>query len=252
MTTRLACWVGDKHMTEHTRPPVVVIGAGGEVGRAIARMLIEDGTQVVIADASAEQLETTRAELGIEPRSALTFDASDPTEVAKQFFQLGEEHGALSALVNAQGVAGRGLLADVTPQQWERVVRINLTSVFATCQAAVPLLRGVPKAAIVNLASVAGVREQPGSLTYATSKAGVVMFSRTLAADLARDDIRVFAVCPTAIDSAMVRASIPPDQLESYAAAQPMGRMIAVEEIGRVVLGLIRDPYPYTPEPLVI
>ena len=234
------------------RPPVLVIGAGGEVGRAIARLLIESGLQVVIADAAAEQLEATRNELGIDRRSALVFDASNHAEVTEKFGKLEHEHGALSALVNAQGVAGRGLIADVTPEQWERVLRINLSSVFYTCQAAVPLLRGVPKSAIVNLASVAGLREQPGSLTYATSKAGVVMFSRTLAADLARDDIRVFAVCPTAIDSAMVRASISVDDIEAYTAAQPMGRMITVDEIARVVSGLIRDPMPYTPEPLVI
>jgi NAD(P)-dependent dehydrogenase (short-subunit alcohol dehydrogenase family) len=234
------------------RPPVLVIGAGGDVGRAISRLLIESGLPVVIADASAESLEATRAQLGIDRRFVRAFDASQAAEVTEQFEALKKEHGALSALVNAQGVAGRGLIADVSPEQWERVLRINLSSVFYTCQAAVPLLRGVPRAAIVNIASVAGLREQAGSLAYATSKAAVVMFSRTLAAELARDDIRVHAVCPTAIDSAMVRAAMSADELASYAAAQPMGRLISVDEIGHVVLGLIERPLPYSPEPLVI
>jgi 2-keto-3-deoxy-L-fuconate dehydrogenase len=78
------------------------------------------------------------------------------------------------------------------------------------------------------------------------------MLTRTLAADLARSGVRVHAICPTAIDSPMVRSNVPQSMLADYAASQPTGRLLTVDEIARVAVALIFSPLPYTPEPLVV
>lgn len=235
-----------------TRGPVVVIGAGGAVGQDVARLLLEVGQPTVIADSAPEPLERTRSALGLEREHAVLVDAAAPSEVDAAFERLGRRFVGLSGLVNCQGIACRAPIGDVTPQRWDAVIAANLSSVFYCCRAALPLMRGVPGACIVNLASIAGLREQPGSLAYAVSKAGVVMLTRTLAAELAREGIMVHAVCPTAIDSPMGRYDVAAEDLATYAQSQPMGRMLTTREVAGVVVDLLVKPLPHTREPFVI
>jgi NAD(P)-dependent dehydrogenase (short-subunit alcohol dehydrogenase family) len=232
--------------------PVVVVGAGGAVGHDVARLLLDAGRPTVVVDSLPEALERSRSALGLDADLALVLDATAPRDVAATFERLRRQHGGLSGLVNCQGIAGRGLVDDVTPDRWDLVMRTNLSSVFYCCQAAIPLMRGVPGAGIVNLASVAGLREQPGSLAYAVSKAGVVMLTRVLADELAGQGIMVHAVCPTAIDSPMVRRAMPDVDMAAYAESQPMGRMLTTDEVARVVVDLLMRPLPHTREAFVI
>lgn len=229
----------------------MVVGAGGAVGSLVCNLLLEAGRPVVAADVSEAALGVLATPTGSRIGTQV-LDACSSEQVDAWFAELRDRHGSLSGLVNAQGVAGRGLIDDVSPERWDLVLQVNLTSVFYCCRAALPLLQAGGGGVIVNLASVAGLRETPGSLAYATSKAGVVMLTRTLAADLARTGTRVHAVCPTAIDSPMVRANVPGETLVTYAEAQPMGRLLTTGEVARLTADLVLSPRPYTPEPLVV
>jgi NAD(P)-dependent dehydrogenase (short-subunit alcohol dehydrogenase family) len=236
---------------------VVITGAAGGIGSASAAAFTACGANVVLMDSSAEGLARASQQLARPPVLTLAHDASDPPSVTAAFAQVEREWTCVDVLINAVGVAGRGRISETSDAMWRRAIDVNLSAVFYSCREALPLLRASSRGTIVNLASIAGLREQPGSLAYSAAKGGLVMFSRSLAADLAREGIRVHAVCPTAVDTAMLddffSAFADPEQArQDYEAAQPMGRMITVEEVADVIVDLCITPRPYTPEPFVV
>jgi NAD(P)-dependent dehydrogenase (short-subunit alcohol dehydrogenase family) len=213
---------------------------------------------LVLADLDSTALEDLATSIDGSVLGIAVCDTRSQSDVQAVFDVVDDGPGLADIVVNSVGRPGRGMLDEVSREMWDDVLAVNLTSVFTTCRAALPYLRRSDHGTIVNLASVAGVRERPGSVAYSAAKGGVVMFSKTLAADLAGDDIRVFAVCPTAVDTERIRAFVeagpdPAAALSAYEAQEPMGRMLSVEEIARVVADLCSaQRWPYTPEPLVI
>lgn len=235
-----------------------VFGAAGGIGSACAHRLAEHGASLLLVDASADGLASLAASLPTKPLGSAVCDVRDPAQIAAALRLVEPEPGRVDVLVNTVGMPGRGSIDDVEPEKWDTVLAVNLTSVFSTCRAAMPYLRRSSGASIVNIASVAGLREQPGSLAYSAAKGGVVMFSRTLAADLAAEDIRVFAVCPTTVDTELVRPVVeagddPVAARAAYEAGQPMGRLLDPAEVAAVVVHLCSgERHPYTREPMVV
>ena len=140
-------------------------------------------------------------------------------------------------LVNAAGVAASHPIEEFPVADWRRIIDVNLTGTFLLSQAAIGALLG-SKGTIVNLASVAGIRATPYNAAYCASKGGVVMLTKSMAIELAKRGVRVNAVCPSAVDTALLRGFTLPEGADMQLlarAASPMGRVLEVEEIAAAV-----------------
>jgi len=241
---------------EPSSPTAVITGAGGTIGRAIARKLSEAGYVVHLVDLAADEVEKTHEVIG--DRAVVDVcDVANRHELSKIFERYADATLSLHCLVNAAGIPGRGAIDEVDDDLWERAVAVNLSAVYWACRFALPALRRAGGGTIINIASIAGVREQATSPIYSATKGGVVMFSRSLAAQLAREDLRVFAVCPPPVDTPMLSTlfdsySDPARAKREYSHAQPTGRLMTPEEVATVVVALACDPPPYSAEPLVV
>jgi NAD(P)-dependent dehydrogenase (short-subunit alcohol dehydrogenase family) len=146
----------------------------------------------------------------------------------------------------------------IPDELWELVVDLYLSGVFWACKYAVPLLLQSGGGVILNLGSIAGLRPFPSSIMYSTVKAGVVMLSRSMAAAYARDNIRVWALCPGAVDTPLlerlfVQSEDPGAARREYMAGEPMGRAITTDEMASLAVYLASDErFAYNPEPFVV
>lgn len=237
---------------------ILVTGAAGGIGRGIVSGLAQLGARVVAADLPLADPGSFASGLradGLEVH-AVGADVGDPDGVRAMIAETIAVLGGIDGLVNAAGVPGRGRIEDVDDERWLRILHANLSAVFYACREVVPLLRG-RGGTIVNIASSAALREWPGSVAYAASKAGVVAISRTLAAELGRDDVRVWSVCPTAVETPMFPRTFegsadPVGDERRFRDAQPMGRVLTVEEVTATVVDLFVRRPPYTPDPFVV
>jgi 3-oxoacyl-[acyl-carrier protein] reductase len=196
----------------------LVTGGSRGIGRAIAVELANAGAQVVVGYRSeAEEAEQVASEIG---GRAVQADVSDPDQAAR----LVEEAGDLDVLVNNAGLTRDGLIARMSDEDWRTVIDTNLGGVFATCRAAA---RGMMKrrtGAIVNLSSVVGVHGNPGQTNYAASKAGIIGFTKALARELATRNVRVNAVAPGYIETALTDV-LPDTVRDALLAATPLARL---------------------------
>ncbi|GAA2089866.1 MULTISPECIES: SDR family oxidoreductase [Brevibacterium] len=186
------------------RVAVVTAGAAG-IGRAIADRLRSAGFTVVVTDIAQEALADARA-AGF---SAFRVDAGDFASVQAFAAQVEREHGRIDVLVNNAGVAGpTARVEDIDPDEWEAVVRINLSSQFFHVKALLGLLRRSDRGTIVNLSSAAGRLGMLGRSVYTASKAGVLGFTKTLAIELGPEGITANAICPGAVGGERIQRVI--------------------------------------------
>jgi meso-butanediol dehydrogenase/(S,S)-butanediol dehydrogenase/diacetyl reductase len=179
---------------------VLVAGAGGGIGRATVTAFAAEGADVTCADldpAAAASVATRVAADGAESR-AVTVDVTEPESCASAVAAAVDATGRLDVLVNVAGIGQFAPTADVTLEQWERTIAVNLTGTFLMCQAALPALL-VSGGTIVNVASVAGVRAVPYNAAYCASKGGVVMLTKSLAVEFGARGVRVNCVCPSSV-----------------------------------------------------
>jgi NAD(P)-dependent dehydrogenase (short-subunit alcohol dehydrogenase family) len=186
---------------------VVVTGGGGGMGRAIAARFLGTGDAVVLADRSRDALDGAVAELS---RDGTTLDASEidvsvVAECERMVAEVVERHGRLDVLVNAAGVWVEGPTAEMTEEQWDRTVDVNLKGTFFACRYAIPHLERAG-GCIVNISSDYGLVGGPGTAIYNASKGGVCLLTRSLALELAPKGVRCTAVCPSDVDSPMLAA----------------------------------------------
>jgi 3-oxoacyl-[acyl-carrier protein] reductase len=241
----------------------VVTGAGRGLGAAIAQELIAQGATVVVADRDEEAASATAERLraaatsGVDgppgPASAVaeagrravaaTVDVSDPAAVAAVFDAVAAEHGRLDVLVNNAGVGAVAPSAELALDVWSRALAINLTGTFLCAQAAARHMLAARRGAIVNIGSVFATTGMPMRAAYAASKHGVVGLTKVLASEWARRGLRVLAVDPayirTALDDADQRAGN--YTADDIARRTPMGRYAEPAEVARVVAFLASD-----------
>jgi NAD(P)-dependent dehydrogenase (short-subunit alcohol dehydrogenase family) len=184
---------------------VLVTGAGSGIGRATVHRLVDEGATVVATDIAEEGLATTAKDAN-HPDAVTPFvgDVSDPAfgpaAVARAL-----EHGRLDTVVNSAGILRFEHSHEVRLEDWQRILDVNLTGTFLTCQAALPaLLDG--GGAIVNVASTAALAAHPWAAAYSASKGGVLALTRTLAIEYAKQGLRANAVCPGSIDTPITSA----------------------------------------------
>jgi len=187
----------------------IVTGAGRGIGAAIAHLLAERGACVGVNDvdsATAHAMAATVTEKG-RSAEALPGDVSVAAEAGAIVRRMLEAHGRVDVLVNNAGIGGTGKhLHELTEEEWNRMMQVNLGSVFLMCRAVVPMMSGKGWGRIVNMSSIFGLSGAAGSTHYAATKAGIIGFSKSLARELAANRITVNVVAPGLIDTPMFRA----------------------------------------------
>ena len=184
-------------MTERV---VVVTGAAGGVGGAVAELLASLGARLMLSDVDGEALRERAASLGAIFEVADLRDADAPARMLQRTLDV---YGRLDGLANCAGVWVEGASDEATEADWQRCMDVNLKALFFLCSRAIPALK-LSRGAIVNVSSDAGVVGNAGAAIYCASKGGVGLLTRALARELAPHGVRVNALCPSDIDSPML------------------------------------------------
>lgn len=223
-----------------------VTGAARGIGWAIARWFLDAGWRVALIDVDRATLEQSAAAFAApEDCLALHADVSDEVQVRGAFDAIAQRWARLDALVNNAGVAVFKPLLDTSFEDWSRVLATNLNGPFLCSQAAVPLMLKGGAGAIVNIASISGLRASTLRVAYGTSKAALMHLTRQQAVELGHLGIRVNAVAPGPVDTAMARQVHTPAIRAGYHAAIPQNRYGTPEEIAAAVGFLCSDAASY-------
>jgi 3-oxoacyl-[acyl-carrier protein] reductase len=233
-------------MPELAGKVALVTGGSRGIGRAVAARLATDGAKVVITARDEARVRETAEELsaGGGQVEALPMDVSDRAAVEAGFEKLLEREKQLHILVNNAGIAKDTLLLRMKPEQWDSVMATNVNSLYYCCQAALrPMIRQ-RYGRIVNMSSVVGLTGNAGQTNYATSKAAVLGFTKSLAREVASRNITVNAVAPGYVSTDMTE--ILSDQLKKELTASiPLGRIGQPEDVASCVAFLVSDGASY-------
>jgi 3-oxoacyl-[acyl-carrier protein] reductase len=188
----------------------LITGAAAGFGEAIARRFVAEGAKVLVADLEGARAQDVATSLGASAR-AVRCDVSSRADVDAAVAACVDAFGGVDILVNNAGTTHRNQsMLEVDEATFDRVFAVNVKSIFHTTQAVVPLMKARRSGCIVNIGSTAGIRPRPGLTWYNASKGAVNLLSKSMAAELGPDGIRVNAVCPV-----MSRMSTPEDVAEA-------------------------------------
>lgn len=230
-------------MSDFQDQVALVTGAGSGIGRATAAAFARDGAKVVVADIDVRGGEQTVAsirETGGEARF-VRCDVSDAEDVESLVKVAVAAYGGIDCAFNNAGTEGSmAPLTDCTEESWDRTLAVNLKSIWLSMKYELPVMQKKRRGSIVNCSSIAGLVGFPGAAAYVASKHGVVGLTRVAALENAKLGVRVNAVCPGVIRTAMIdRVTGKRPELEAqFIAPQPIGRMGTPEEIASAVLWL--------------
>ena len=208
----------------------LVSGAASGIGAAVLERLVDEGANVVGCDLAPVQ-------------DGVTCDVRDADACRAAVAEALERHGRLDVLANVAGIAVGNRIEDVEPDEWRRVIDVNLTGTFLLSQAALPALLE-STGTIVNMASVAGIQATPYNAAYCASKAGVIQLTRSMALELATAGVRVNAVCPASVDTPFLAGFALPEDADLQLlmrSVSPMGRLIDPAEVAGAVVYLASE-----------
>jgi meso-butanediol dehydrogenase/(S,S)-butanediol dehydrogenase/diacetyl reductase len=226
----------------------VITGAASGIGEATARRFASEGARLLLSDIN--QADGKRVTGEIE-RSGVTAafqlcDVTDRAQVESLMQAAVDRYGRLDIIFNNAGIGAYGKTPDLDPEIWHNVINVDLHSVFYGCRAAIPHLRKSGGGAIINTASISGLFGDYGLAAYNAAKGAVVNYTRTVAIDHARDNIRVNAVCPGPIETNLTKPLLSvPGFLEEYQKLVPMGRLGKADEVAALVAFLASDDASY-------
>jgi NAD(P)-dependent dehydrogenase (short-subunit alcohol dehydrogenase family) len=218
----------------------MVTAAGQGMGRAAVLAFVREGAKVLATDVNPKLLEQYAGNASV---TTSRLDVTDDREVAEYV----QATGAVDILFNCAGWVHQGSIAECTPEDWDRSFQLNVRSMFTLCKAMIPKMAAAGGGVILNMASVLGARKAaPNRLAYAASKAAVEGFTRALAIDHVKQNIRVNCVCPGTVDTPSlgdrINAFADPNQArKDFVARQPMGRLATAEEIAETFVYLVSD-----------
>jgi NAD(P)-dependent dehydrogenase (short-subunit alcohol dehydrogenase family) len=222
---------------------VVVTGGAGGIGLATAARFVEEGCRVAILDRDADALAAAGRELrGLA--ATLLADVADRASVDAAFADVDRELGGVDVLIANAGISIRHPFLDITPEDWRRVIAVNLDGVFHCSQAAARRMVAAGGGVILMTASTNGIVGHPYYADYNASKAGVILLARSMALELA-PVVRVNAICPGYVMTPMQQAEYTPEMLAATDAKIPLGRHARPEEIAALFAYLASDEGAY-------
>lgn len=226
----------------------LVTGGGSGIGRAVCKALSSEGARVIAADKNKEGAVATINELpGSGEHRAVEVDVGNSDSVSSLFAEIKKTYSApVSIVVNCAGILRDSFLIDMTEEAFDDVLKINLKGTYLVTQAAAREMvsSAVPSGAIVNISSIVAKTGNMGQCNYAASKAGVVGFTKTVALELAKHNIRCNAIMPGFIETPMI-ATVPEKVMAKMLPRIPMGRMGKPEELASAVLFLCSPASSY-------
>lgn len=233
-------------MTRDIDKVAVVTGAARGIGLAVARAFLAQGWRVALVDIDGATLTDTCDRLA-QPAHvlALECDVAEPAQVEAAVSTTVARFGRIDALVNNAGIAVFKPLLEHSYAEWSRVLAVNLGGPFICTQACAPVMMRTGGGSVVNIGSISGLRASMLRVAYGTSKAGVMHLTRQQAAELAKEGIRVNAVAPGPVDTAMAQQVHTPDIRKDYHDAIPLDRYGTEDEIAQAVWFLCSDAASY-------
>lgn len=232
-------------MTRFHNKIAVVTGGGGGIGRAISLRLSEEGARVVVVDRDKTTANLVKQEIETNGGHAevIIADITHEDVCSGLINDVVARFGCLDVLINNAGINRRGDITEVATDDWHASFNINIHAMFYLCQAATPHMQKAGGGAIVNIASQWGLHPAPGHIAYNVTKAAVVAFSKSLARDLAPDQIRVNGVCPGEIHTPMLESGVKKKgrTIADLDKLVPFGRIGKPEEVAALVAFLASD-----------
>jgi NAD(P)-dependent dehydrogenase (short-subunit alcohol dehydrogenase family) len=218
---------------------ILITGGAGGIGSATAKRFIEEGSHVVVLDHNDE---ANRRIMKMLPqlKGVLNADVSDADSVTCAFQELDKMIGGLDVLINNAGISLRHNFMDITPQEWRKVIEVNLNGIFFVAQESARRMLMGNGGVIINMGSTNGIMGYPYYADYNASKAGVIELTRSMAIELA-PTIRVNAVCPGFILTPMQEAEYTPEMLQTFSSKVPLKRVGYPEEVAALFAFLASD-----------
>ena len=228
------------------KPLALVTGGAQGIGLACAEALAELGAQIIVADVNSEGLDEAVAKLA-NGAVGIHCDMADPEQIEKMFAQIASEHRPLNMLVNNAGIAAPGDFLETTLEQFKQVIDVNLVGTWLSMQlAAKQMIAGKIEGSIVNMSSINAVVAIPSIAAYCASKGGVSQLTKSASLALASHNIRVNAVGPGSIDTAMLASvNANPEAMKMVMSRTPLQRLGSAEEIANIVAFLSSDKASY-------
>ena len=219
----------------------IVTGAASGFGEGIARRFAREGAKVVVADLNGEGAQKVADEIG---GTAVKVDVSASGDI-DHMMEVAEGLGGLDILVNNAGYTHRNMpMLDVDEETFDRIFAVNVKAVYLAARRAVPMMRSRGGGVIINTASTAGLRPRPGLVWYNSSKGAVISMTKSMAIELAPEQIRVNALCPVAGATGMLPLFMGEDTeelRELFKSSIPIGRLSTPEDMANAALYLASD-----------
>ena len=224
----------------------LVTGAARGIGQAIALQLASDGADLALCDVKVEWLEDTAAKVKALGRRVETYamNVADGAAVGEAVAKVAADFGRIDVLVNNAGITRDTLLIRMSEEDWDAVLDINLKGAFLVTKAVVKFMMKQRSGAIVNIASVVGIMGNAGQANYTASKAGLIALTKTTAKELGSRNVRVNAVAPGFIRTAMTD-KLPEAAKEAMLRMVPLGRPGEPEDVAKAVAFLASDNAAY-------
>lgn len=218
----------------------IITGAAQGIGKAIAERLTAAGATVAIADLNLDNAKQTAHDIGTDTL-AVQIDVADADSVQNAINTCHDRWEHVDILINNAGIVGRDVpVKDLSEDDWDQVLNINLKGTFLCSRAVLPAMLKQKKGTIVSVASISGKEGNPSMAPYSVSKAGIICFTKALAKEHLQDNIRVNCVSPALIETPLLE-NVEQEQLDYMTSKIPLGRLGQPEEVAAVVHFLASD-----------